>query len=215
MHASRFARRPLAALTLAVCSSLAAEAGAAEVSRLTPPSELFTSGQSDPLIARFLPGQLFDLQATVKPDAGQTITDFSFLVDGQPVTRRNNPDALARTSIVGEADDAACVDPATGQTTAHSGCKLVAGLPANAVVLTQRAYSKGVAGVHELKISALQSDGKRITAIGNFEIVGIDRDAGKIAKNIIVFLGDGMGASQRTAGRIMAKGYAQGKAKAS
>ena len=121
MHAFRFARRPLAALILAACSGLAAEAGAAEVSRLTPPSELFSSGQSDPLIARFLPGQLFDLQATVKPDAGQTITDFSFLVDGQPVTRRNNAESLARTSIVKEVDDATCVDPATTQTTGQIG----------------------------------------------------------------------------------------------
>mgnify|MGYP003334564802 CR=1 FL=1 len=32
------------------------------VTRLTPPSELFASGQAEPVIARFLPGQRFDLQ---------------------------------------------------------------------------------------------------------------------------------------------------------
>ena len=34
------------------------------VSRLTPPSELFSSGNEGPVIARFLPGHRFDLQAT-------------------------------------------------------------------------------------------------------------------------------------------------------
>ncbi|HUS35509.1 MAG TPA: alkaline phosphatase, partial [Verrucomicrobiae bacterium] len=43
------------------------------VRRLTPPSRLFSSGNATPpYISRFLPGQRFDLQATVTPDAGQT-----------------------------------------------------------------------------------------------------------------------------------------------
>ena len=33
------------------------------ISRLTPPSELFASGRPAPVVARFLPGQRFDLQA--------------------------------------------------------------------------------------------------------------------------------------------------------
>ncbi|MGK3151773.1 hypothetical protein VQE80_15420, partial [Staphylococcus shinii] len=56
------------------------------VTRLTPPSELFSSGRNAPVIARFLPGQRFDLQATVKPDAGQKIVAARFLVDGKPVS---------------------------------------------------------------------------------------------------------------------------------
>ena len=56
---------------------------APSVSRLTPPSELFASNSSSgPVIARFLPGQRFDLQATVRLDAGATLADFRFLVDG-------------------------------------------------------------------------------------------------------------------------------------
>ncbi len=210
MHAFRFARRPLAALILAACTSLATEAGAAEVSRLTPPSELFSSGESDPVIARFLPGQLFDLQATVKPDPGLTITQFWFQVDGRFARER----ASGGHSIVTESGPAeTCIDAASGKTTGAAGCRLAAGLPANTAVVFQRAYSTGTPGIHELKIVARQSDGTQVSAVGNFEIVGIDRNGGSVAKNIIVFLGDGMGASQRTAGRIMAKGYAQGKAK--
>ena len=69
---------------------LAALAGAADaapsVSRLTPPSELFASGNAAPVIARFLPGQRFDLQATLRPDdAAKSITAASFMIDGKPV----------------------------------------------------------------------------------------------------------------------------------
>lgn len=57
--------RPHARLSLSACAfaSLVATAmqAAPSVSRLTPPSELFTSGQAAPVIARFLPGQRFDL----------------------------------------------------------------------------------------------------------------------------------------------------------
>src|SRR5262245_55515333 len=95
----------------AACSLLAADAHALTLSRLTPPSELFSSGVATPIISRFVPGQRFDLQATISPDAGQTITSAQFLVDAVPV-------AGAVTLI-----------PAT-----------VAGLPANTVVATLRAY---------------------------------------------------------------------------
>ncbi len=202
--------KTLTALILATLASAAVDASAATVSRLTPPSELFSSGEAAPVIARFLPGQMFDLQATVQPDAGQTISSFAFYVDGAYVRGREE----GRTSVITESGPAAtCVDPATGKTKGASGCKLVAGLPANTAILSLRGYSKGTPGVHELKVIAWQADGQQITAVGNFEVVGIDAEGGKAAKNIIVFLGDGMGAAHRTAGRIMAKGYAQGKAK--
>src|SRR5436190_3693658 len=53
------------------------------VRRLTPPSALFSMGDAGrPYISRFLPGQRFDVQATVTPDAGQTITTATFSIDG-------------------------------------------------------------------------------------------------------------------------------------
>ena len=210
MHALPSYRRCLAVFAAGAFALAAHDADAARVSRLTPPSELFSSGEADPVIARFLPGQQFDLQATVQPDAGQSIVNFAFYVDGSPVTSRN-AQTIARTSIVTETGPAdTCI--ADGRTTGASGCKLVSGLPSNTAIISQRAFTKSAPGVHVFKIVAQQGNGVLISASGNFEVVGIDR-GGTVAKNIIVLLGDGMGAAHRTAGRILAKGYAQGKAK--
>src|SRR5262245_9687892 len=175
--------RILAALAAASVLT-AADARALVISRLTPPSELFaTSGASaTPMIARFAPGQRFDLQATVSPDAGQTITSVQFLVDGVAV------------------GGAVTIIPAT-----------VAGLPANTVVATVRAYSNVTAGTHILTAQATQSDLATISANGNFEVVAI-QNVGRKAKNVIIMLGDGMGSGHRTAARIVTNGVTQGKA---
>ena len=175
-------------LPVMVAAALAAMAGATlaapTVSRLTPPSNPLSADAVT--LSRFLPGQRFDLQATVRPDAGTTITGFQFAVDGVPLTP-----AAGTTSIV-----------ITG---------LVAGLPPNTAVVSQRAYSSVTPGVHALTVTATQSDGQQVTSTGNFEVVGTTAQ-GKPVKNIIFMLGDGMGAAHRTAARIMVKGYAQGKA---
>ncbi len=160
---------------------------ALSVSRLTPPSELFrTNGVSSaPIVARFIPGQRFDLQATVQPDAGQTISSVSFSVDGVPV-----PGSVSLVT--------------TG---------LVPTVAANTAVASRRAYSLSTPGVHTLTVSALQSNGSSVTRSGNFEIVGIPAP-GSITpvKNIIFMLGDGMGAGHRSAARIVQGGISQGKA---
>jgi alkaline phosphatase len=176
-------------LALVAGLAFARHAGAApEVLRLTPPSELFaTRGASDQVISRFLPGQRFDLQATVRPDPGQAITAFSFSVDGVVLKP-----AAATTSL----------KPADAIIATHPG----------AAAASQRAYSHTTPGVHKLVVTATQSDGATTTATGNFEIVGI-RKQGRKVRNIIILLGDGMGAAHRTAARIMAKGYAQGHAR--
>ena len=180
--------RALVALTLG--SAVSTVLAAPVISRLTPPSERFATGLNDPaapMIARFLPGQKFDLQATIRPDAGQTITAFQFAVDGVVV-----PVSASTSGIV-----------TTG---------LVAGLPAGSAVVSKRGYANNTAGIHTLTLTATQSDGAITTATASFEVVGITAQ-GRQAKNIIIMLGDGMGAAHRTAARIMAKGYAQGKAK--
>ncbi|ACT50269.1 alkaline phosphatase [Methylovorus glucosotrophus] len=191
MKSPRFALncvRAVVAATLGVAASVSV--AAPTVTRLTPPSERFATGVNDPsapMIARFLPGQRFDLQATIRPDAGATITGFQFAVDGVTV-------------------------PVTASTSGIVTTGLNAGLPANTAVVSKRAYSNTVPGVHTLTVKATQSDGQTVTATGSFEVVGITNQ-GRPAKNIIILLGDGMGAAHRTAARIMAKGYAQGKAK--
>ncbi|TDR80226.1 alkaline phosphatase [Paludibacterium purpuratum] len=177
----------LCTLILAALTSgwLAGANAAPVISRLTPPSELFASGQSDPVVARFLPGQRFDLQATIRPDAaGKSIIQADFAIDGQKLPLR------------------------VAYKTCDSGC--VAGMPANATIATLRAVSVTAPGRHTLTLTATQNDGQTVTARGNFEVVPLTTGGRKV-KNIIIMLGDGMGASQRTAARIVGGGYAQGK----
>src|SRR6188474_9667 len=116
---------------------------ALQVTRLTPPSALFSAGDPDPpIIARFLPDQRFDVQATIQPDAGQAITHVEFLVDGAPV------------------GGTVTLKPATGSA-------------AGRTIATLRAYANGNPGVHTLSVTALQSDNQFVTTNGNFEVIRI------------------------------------------
>jgi alkaline phosphatase len=155
------------------------------IKQLTPPSALFSSNDPEPpYISRFLPGQRFDLQATIAPDAGQTISQAQFFVDGQPLGA-SGP-----------------LKPATA-----------AGLPLNSVVVSLRAYSNTGPGVHTFSVTATQSDNQTVTGTGNFQVLPIS-PTGLAAKNIIILIGDGMGIAHRTAARIMKNGVSQGKANA-
>ena len=177
---------PLSLLAaLALCSAAMPTTAAPTVTRLTPPSELFSSQRQNPVIARFLPGQRFDLQATVRPDdAAKQITAASFAIDG----------VALQAHVAIKTCEALCIK----------------GVPANAAIVSSRAISVEQAGVHTFSVSATQSDGQTVTATGNFEVVALTQGAQKV-KNIIILLGDGMGAAQRTGARIVAGGYAQGK----
>jgi len=179
-------------LTFAVSSILAANAAyaAPTITRLTPPSQFFaTNGaQSAPVIARFVPRQRFDLQATVRPDAGQTIKKVDWYIDGKLFTAPGRTSLVSATAITG-------TDP-------------------NAVVASLRGYSNTAVKVHTFTATAFQSNGAAVSATGNFEIVSTPVASAKSAKNVIILLGDGMGASQRTAARIVLNGYSQGKTNA-
>ncbi|MBI4626779.1 MAG: alkaline phosphatase [Verrucomicrobia bacterium] len=163
----------------------AALPGAPRVTRLTPPSGLFSFGDPQPpIIARFLPGQRFDLQATIAPDAGQIVVGVKFYVDDADVP---GPITIVRATV--------------------------AGLPANTYVARLRAYSNLKPGIHRLIISATQlPDGQSVIATGNFEIVPMPATDLPKAKNIIIMIGDGMGIAHRTATRIVLNGISQGKA---
>jgi alkaline phosphatase len=166
---------------------------APEVTRLTPPSTLFSNGDPNPpIIARFLPGQRFDLQATIKLDAGASITQARFFVDGQPVW--------------GPVSFYAATAPAA----------------AGSVIATRRAYSNYSPGIHRFSIRAVQNGSQVVQATGNFEIVDLDlgnswgygygNNGSKRARNVIILIGDGMGIAHRTAARLMLKGTTLGKA---
>ena len=184
-HTSYSKNARLSLLASATLLTIASVQAAPTVSRLTPPSELFSTGNAAPLIARFLPDQRFDLQATLRPDeAGKSITSASFAIDGKTV----NATVALRSCA--------------------SGC--LAGVPTNATIATVRAFSASKPGVHTVTVTATQSDGQSVSATGNFEVVPLLAGGQKV-KNIIIMLGDGMGAAQRTGARIVAGGYAQGK----
>jgi len=195
-------KKPHYLATLAVASVLAAgveSANALDISRLTPPSNPLSATATT--LSRFIPGQRFDLQATASPDASQTITQVEFFVDG---------------TSVGIANAAPVIGVKTSLVTAGLASKLKDGrtTPAGTAVASLRGYSNLTPGVHTLTATATQGNGAQTTSTGNFEVVGIAANAGRKAKNIIILLGDGMGASHRTAARIVLNGYAQGKAKA-
>ncbi len=169
----------------AVCGLLVSSALAAPtISRLTPPSALFSYGDpKPPIIARFLPGQRFDLQATIEPDPGAIIVGVRYIVDGVSVP---GPITLVLANV--------------------------AGLPANTVVASQRAYSNATPGIHTLQVTTTDNRGVSSVATGNFEVVALGSASGAKVKNIIFLIGDGMGIAHRTAARIMANGVSQGKA---
>ncbi len=188
-------------VTLAVASVLTVgveNANALDISRLTPPSNPISATATT--LARFIPGQKFDLQATVSPDAGQSITKVEFFVG---------------STLVGVANAAPTVGNNTSLVTTGLASKLKDGqaTPAGTAVASVRGYSNLTPGVHALTATATQSGGGTTSSTGNFEVVGINQ-VGRKAKNIIILLGDGMGASHRTAARIVLNGYAQGKANA-
>ena len=176
-------------LSLVALSGLLATGAfaAPKVSRLTPPSALFTYGDAKPpIIARFLPGQRFDLQATISPDAGALIVGAQFIVDGA---------RLSGSVTLAAAD--------------------VSGLPANTYIATQRAYSNSTPGIHTFSITTTDNKGVSTLATGNFEVVDLGSATGAKVKNIIFMLGDGMGIAHRTAARMVLNGVSQGKALAS
>ena len=187
MYKFQFQKWPLAVVASMTLLSLGNAIAAPKVTRLTPPSELFSSGNQGPVIARFLPDQRFDLQATIVPDAAdKTIVKATFFKDGAEIKM---PVALKSCA---------------------TGC--LSKVSTNASIASLRAMTATKPGVHVFHIEATQSDGQTVKATGNFEIVPWQVGGQKI-KNIIIMLGDGMGAAQRTAARIVANGYAQGKAK--
>lgn len=137
MSTPAFSRNCMQLMVSAALASMASVAFAASpttltISRLTPPSNPVVSGAST--LARFLPDQRFDLQATVQPIAGQTISSVEFKVDGVSV------------GIV--TAGATCSDKvASGNKGMLPASAITASVPC-AVAASIRAYSNTAAGIH-------------------------------------------------------------------
>jgi alkaline phosphatase len=76
----------------------------------------------------------------------------------------------------------------------------------------RRTWSFNKPGKYVLTASLIQADGTRLTARSTIEILRLE-PAAKTARNIILFVGDGMGQVQRTAARIVSKGIDGGRAR--
>jgi alkaline phosphatase len=150
-----------AALGLALCGAASASAPVGpSVYRLTPPSHQFPVpgflGGTGGSVARFLPGQRFDLQATVKAN-GATLTSFVFKVDGAVV-------------------------PGTVSTTAPTA----SGFAAGDKIATLRAYSNTVPGPHTLTIEATDSTGAVTKADTSFEVVAVTQSGRKVKNIVLM-----------------------------
>src|SRR5262249_27411053 len=81
-----------------------------------------------------------------------------------------------------------------------------------ALGFTLRRQSYPTPGTHVLTVSARDSFGApRVEATARFEIVAVEGSKPRV-RNIILLLGDGMGAAHRTAARIVRHGYTAGRA---
>lgn len=181
--------RPVAfTCAVALLGAAFASEAAPRVVRLTPPSDLFTSGtraaDGGVMVARFLPGQKADLQATVVPDPGQPLVEVQFSVNGQPVTS-----GVTERSEIG----------------------LVKELPRGTLVTSVRGWSAPQrAGDYTLTVTARQADGQSVTATGEFRVEPLE-GRGRKVRNVIFLLGDGMGMAHRSAARLVLGRLSQGK----
>ena len=79
---------------------------------------------------------------------------------------------------------------------------------------TLRAQKFTAAGVHNIRARATDSTGTTV-ATSRVEAISLEGGTGRKTKNVILLVGDGMGASHRTAARLVRYGAAGGYAKGS
>ena len=181
------------------------------ISRVTPPSTsdaALTDGAA--YVARFYPSQRFDLQTTVVPDAGKTISSVTFAVDGVAIKTVTADSTTLTTGTFSDNSSMVKADCFAARL-APPQSSFTCNTYTNAVSAYYRAYSSKKLGAHTITVTATQSDGTSSTKTSNFQIVKLANAAGNEARNVIIFLGDGMGAAHRTAARIVRRGLEQGQ----
>jgi alkaline phosphatase len=141
----------------------------------------------------FAPGQRFDIRIEGDDLRGRPGT-FTFEVNGREQKRE----------IFGTEEFKTYPAPVVGRGSAPS-TEINGGV-------THRNWSIEKPGKYELKATLTTADGKKLTAMSTIEVENL-QPAARQAKNIILFVGDGMGPSIRTAARIVSKGFENGRAK--
>src|SRR6185295_9058649 len=76
----------------------------------------------------------------------------------------------------------------------------------------RRNWSLDKPGTYELTAALTQADGTRLMARSTIEVLFLQPAASPV-RNVILFVGDGMGLAERTAARILSKGVEGGRAR--
>ncbi|HEY8548851.1 MAG TPA: alkaline phosphatase [Vicinamibacterales bacterium] len=179
---------PLVTVLALVCAA-ASPVSARTTIRIMPPDG-----------AEFAVGQLFDIRVEAQGD-GQPPSGLRVFVDDVEVTARNILDP-GPTGVRGEGGTGA-TDPALpAQQRADKA-------PPDTTNFLLRDQSFTSAGPHTIR--AVTADGAGATVTVTAADWGGRRDGAARARNIIFFLGDGMGLAHRTAARVVSRGVHNGK----
>ncbi len=189
MHNSLCRTLAAAALVLSVAAPLAADTRI----RIMPPDR-----------ATFALGQRFDIRVEATSDTAAPPRGLRVFIDGVDVTAKNILDA--GTGGERGAGGAGCSDRSlpvwqrAGQA------------PPTTTNFLLRGHSWSAPGAHTLR--ATTSDGGEARVAVTATAWNAARAGAARARNVILFLGDGMGAAHRTAARIISRGVSNGKADA-
>jgi alkaline phosphatase len=135
--------------------------------------------------SRFLPGQRFDLRVEGK---GAAPFKASLTVNGKPIAFTSGSADPATT------DGISPFDPKTG--TGFGGFNV-------------RGYALRKPGTYTLAATFTDGSGVPVTATSTVTVEPLPGEGAGI-KNVVIFLGDGMGAAHRTAARIVSRGVTAG-----
>lgn len=170
-------------LLLSIVCGLATSAWAQRELRIVPPTG-----------ATFAPGQRFDLRLEADELQGPP-RQFSIEINGRD----------ERRELFGNEEFKTFQPPVPIARGARPSPGLNGGI-------TRRNWTFERPGKYEITATLTQADGTKLTAKSTVEVPAIQPIASR-AKNIILFVGDGMGPTERTAARIASKGMENGKAK--
>jgi alkaline phosphatase len=184
--------RLLCAVLVAVASAVPA-VGAQTTIRIMPPAR-----------ATLAVGQRFDVRVEATAAGAEAPRSLTVTIDGRDVTASNildaGPGGMRGAGGTG----------ARGTSLPHAH-RASAARP-NTTNFLLRDFSFTQPGAHV--IDARTADGARARVTVQAEAWEGARPGAARARNIILFLGDGMGAAHRTAARVMSRGVAAGKARA-
>jgi alkaline phosphatase len=145
-------------------------------------------------------GQRFDIRVEATSDGAEPPHGLRLTINGRDATTRN----LLEPGAGGERGAGG-----TGTSAALSANQRAVPAPPNTTNFLLRGYSVAAAG--PLVIEARTADGA--TAVSRLTVERWSGSTGRPrARNIILLLGDGMGAAHRTAARIISRGTHNGKA---